>query len=230
MNYDLVKSVVLPVVASVFKPLAGYIMKLIFGPHINKRRRFNKISFEQKVSAIEKIDELNDKLPTSHTLFQLKLLYEQIGVNLPVWVSHKLIAFLVIENIRTQDDQLNGFLNNTSIAKYSTDGCILNKRVIWGAIIIYLLFAVCAIAALVYYGNIFVLYFLSNKKNTLSYILFLVIICIIYIVAVCVVSEIAKLFKGVIFVRRFDVWLRQNIQKEHAEISAAQIPTTSDPA
>lgn len=230
MNYDLVKSVVLPVVASMFKPLVGYMMKLISGPQITKRRRFNKISFEQKVGAIEKIGELNEKSSTSYTLFQLKLLYEQIGINLPVWVSHKLIDFLAIENIRTQDDQLNSFLNNPSIAQYSTNGCILNKKVIWGTIVICLLFAVCAIAAIIYYGDIFVLYFLSKKQDAISYIVFLGIIVFIYTVAAYVVSKIAELLKGVIFVRRFDVWLRQNIQKEHAEISAAQIPATSDPA
>ncbi|MGC6031629.1 hypothetical protein [Enterobacter kobei] len=234
MNFDLFKPVVSAVapmvITSLLNNLVGRMTNVIFGSQSTKKRRFNKIPEDQKIDVIERISELKEKKPTPHIYFQIKLLYEKIGIYLPVWHSHKLIAFLVSEGIRMQDERLSAFLKRPLIARYSNKGCLLDKKAYWITISIYLFFAACSILALIHYGNTITLYFLSKDKNTLSFILFSGSYVIIYIVCAYVVRQIAELWKGMIFCRLFDAWLRQDMQEDHAQISTVQTLTTSDPA
>ncbi|MGJ3448939.1 hypothetical protein [Enterobacter sp. PTB] len=223
MNSDILNIIVLPIILYLLKKIIDGIPKIIIGSQQTKQQRFNKIPIDQKVKIIEEIDILKGKALTPHTLIQMRFLYEQMGVYLPVWHSHKLISFLASEEIGSLDVRLNVFLKRTFITRCATGCFSINKKSFWLTLLIYFSFGSCSAAAFIYYGYFILHYFLQNEKNTLFNVFFCGDFISVCVIVAYVTSQIGELWQGMRFGRRFEDWL----QDEHADIPAERAITTA---
>lgn len=117
---DIAKLVLLPAVLYVAKKIIDWAGKVISSPPAKRKIRFEKVPLETKIEVLNKIAEIanadipDTKLSRTHQTVQMKFLYEQIGITLPVWHAHQLIAFIADKNIGSYDVRLMSFLKNPS--------------------------------------------------------------------------------------------------------------------
>ncbi len=113
---DIAKLVLLPAVLYVAKKIIDWAGKMMSSPPAKRKIRFEKVPIETKIEVLNKIAEIPDtKLSRTHQTVQMKFLYEQIGITLPVWHAHQLIAFIADKNIGSYDVRLMSFLKNPSL-------------------------------------------------------------------------------------------------------------------
>ncbi|MDM6926898.1 hypothetical protein QUG91_29060, partial [Klebsiella michiganensis] len=105
----------------VAKKIIDWAGKVISSPPAKRKIRFEKVPIETKIEVLNKIAEIanaeipDTKLSRTHQTVQMKFLYEQIGITLPVWHAHQLIAFIADKNIGSYDVRLMSFLKNPSL-------------------------------------------------------------------------------------------------------------------
>ncbi|STR48970.1 Uncharacterised protein [Klebsiella oxytoca] len=118
---DIAKLVLLPAVLYVAKKMIDWAGKVMSSPQTKRKIRFEKVPIETKIEVLNKIAEIanadipDTKLSRTHQTVQIKFLYEQIGITLPVWHAHQLIAFIADKNIGSYDVRLISFLKNPSL-------------------------------------------------------------------------------------------------------------------
>lgn len=117
---DIAKLVLLPAILYVAKKIIDWAGKVMSSPPAKRKIRFEKVPIETKIEVLNKIAEIanaeipDTKLSRTHQTVQMKFLYEQIGITLPVWHAHQLIAFIADKNIGSYDVRLMSFLKNPS--------------------------------------------------------------------------------------------------------------------
>lgn len=118
---DIAKLVLLPAILYVAKKIIDWAGKVMSSPPAKRKIRFEKVPIETKIEVLNKIAEIasaeipDTKLSRTHQTVQMKFLYEQIGITLPVWHAHQLIAFIADKNIGSYDVRLMSFLKNPSL-------------------------------------------------------------------------------------------------------------------
>lgn len=149
---DIVTGLLIPVVLYLIKKVIDWTGKVVGNPRPKRKYQFDKIPADKKVEIFSKIDALKEKTTTPHVLVQMKLLYEQLGMYLPVWHCHQLVSCMAAENISSLDVRLRGFLKNTIIGHYPEKGFSVNTKVVRRSYVIITLFGVFAVAMFIYAG------------------------------------------------------------------------------
>jgi hypothetical protein len=117
---DIAKLVLLPAVLYVAKKIIDWAGKVMSSPPAKRKIRFEKVPIETKIGVLNKIAEIaNAEIPDTKLEDASdgtnEILYEQIGITLPVWHAHQLIAFIADKNIGSYDVRLMSFLKNPSL-------------------------------------------------------------------------------------------------------------------
>lgn len=224
---DIIKGLIIPVALYLIKKIIDWAGK-IFGPPQPKRKyQFDKIPADKKVEFLSQIDALKEKVSTPHTLVQMKLLYEQLGIYLPVWHCHQLVSFMAYENISSLDVRLRGFLKNTTIGNYPKKGFSVNNKVVRRSYSISILFGLFSVAIFVYAGWDSISSFWESKEIGL-FLLFLIIYASAIIAVVgYIISQTEDIYLGSKFGYIFEAWLSNNPPDNDA-IKDTSVTTSSE--
>lgn len=209
-NSDIITGIMIPVVLYLVKKIIDWVGSLLGAPRLKRKYRFDKVSVDKKVEVLAKIEVLKEKPLTPHVLVQIKLLYEQVGIYLPVWHSQQLIYFMAAEDISSLDVRLRGFLRNTFLGRYTTNSFSLNDKSVRWSYAVNGLLGVFAVIAFVYSGWDTIHTFRVNGEAGLFILFFSIHAFAIIAVAAYVINQLEDIFLGAKFGRLFESWLSNN--------------------
>ncbi|WP_042968262.1 hypothetical protein [Escherichia coli] len=205
---DIVTGLLIPVVLYLIKKVIDWAEKIVGNPRPKRKYQFDKIPADKKVEIFSKIDALKEKTTTPHVLVQMKLLYEQLGMYLPVWHCHQLVSCMAAKNISSLDVRLRGFLKNTIIGHYPEKGFSVNTKVVRRSYVITTLFGVFAVAMFIYAGWDAISSFWRSKETGLFILFLLIYASAIITVIGYIISQIEDIYLGSKFGHLFETWLR----------------------
>ncbi|WP_330985960.1 MULTISPECIES: hypothetical protein [Enterobacterales] len=213
-NIGVLKLVVAAIIGYVVKMILDWALKTFVSPRPTKKFRFDKIPCETKVDILEKIKNLaiaenkNSAESKPSIAVQMKFLYEQMGIYLPVWHCHQLISCMAQENIGSRDIRLNGFLKNPFIGRCLTGEFYVDKKTVSWFYASIILFSIFSIAALAYTG-LSTLHALLQTKQEAQFFIFLIIYVVsIFFVFAFSINEIEDIWQGVKFGNIFECWIQ----------------------
>ncbi|BAO36766.1 TPA: hypothetical protein K8N54_004610 [Serratia marcescens] len=207
---DIVTGLLIPVALYLIKKLIDWTGKIVGNPRPKRKYQFDRIPADKKVEIFSKIDALKEKTTTPHVLIQMKLLYEQLGMYLPVWHCHQLISCMATENVSSLDVRLRGFLKNTIIGHYPEKGFSVNTKVVRRSYVISALFGIFAVATFIYAGWDTVSTFWKSKETGLFILFLLIYASAIITVIGYIISQIEDIYLASKFGHLFETWLRNN--------------------
>lgn len=221
ISFDMVKLVLAPAAVYVLKLIIDWAVGKISSPRLTKKHQFDKVPAEKRVEILGKIDELvtsdkqKNKSSVSNLTVQIKFLYEQIGIDLPVWHCHQLISFIADNNISSLDIRLRAFLKNTFLGQFTDKGFSLNTKKMRMSYIINGLFLTVSLCVFIYAWWTSVHPFMK-RETAFFFISFTCVyaICIITL-TIYIFSQIEETWNGSKFSRLFESWLRNELQKHH---------------
>ncbi|ATF94579.1 Uncharacterised protein [Cedecea neteri] len=229
-NISVLKLVATAIIGYVVKMVLDWAIKIFVSPRPTRKYRFDKISCETKVDILDKIKALvmaeSDSPDASKSAIriQIKFLYEQMGIYLPVWHCHQLIACMAQENIGSQDVWLNGFLKNPVIGRCPVEGFYINKKAVKWSYVAIALFSMISISVLVYAG-LSTLQALLHTKQEFQFFMFLLIysVAITFFIGLSV-NEVENIWLGVKFGKIFERWVRDTITSSEPGVSTVITP------
>ncbi|EBX6584243.1 hypothetical protein DS165_12065 [Salmonella enterica subsp. enterica serovar Newport] len=207
---DIVTGLLIPVVLYLIKKVIDWTGIVVGNPRPKRKHQFDKIPADKKVEIFSKIDALKEKTTTPHVLVQMKLLYEQLGMYLPVWHCHQLVSCMAAENISSLDVRLRGFLKNTIIGHYPEKGFSVNTKVVRRFYVISILFGISAVATSIYAGWDTVSTFWKSKEKGFFILFLLIYASAIITVIGYIISQIEDIYLGSKFGHLFETWLRNH--------------------
>ncbi|ATA21319.1 hypothetical protein EDC48_108145 [Gibbsiella quercinecans] len=225
-NIEIVKGILIPLALYLVKKGIDWVGKILGNQRAERKYRFDKISSDKKVDVLSKIDGLKEKPLTPHIIVQIKLLYEQIGIYLPVWHCHQLISCMASENISSLDIRLGCFLKNTIIGKYSDDDFSVDDKEVSKSYGVVILFGVVSLLVFIYAGVTTVYSLWKQQEIGLFMGFLLAYFLLVFIVFIKLVSQVEDIWQAVRFGRLFDDWLHRSIQSDNIDTSNE---ITSDP-
>lgn len=221
---DIAKLVLLPAVLYVAKKIIDWAGKMMSSPPAKRKIRFEKVPIETKIEVLNKIAEIPDtKLSRTHQTVQMKFLYEQIGITLPVWHAHQLIAFIADKNIGSYDVRLMSFLKNPSLYRceenhFSVDAKrIKNFYLVSG---VFWLFSI-VIFAYAWWTTIQSLLASGGVNSVIAFSLFYFISAIV--VTGYFISQVEETWQSARFARLFERWC-----EDEAGVESVDGPALTD--
>lgn len=226
---DIVNNLLFPIILLV---LPNYLKR--YGKYREENRParkywFDKIPLSTKVDILAKInktlqsDMLRGYSTSPNLMVQMKLLYEQSGIHLPLWHSHQLIAFMAAENISSYDVRLNAFLNNTFVFEFPGKNIKINDRRVSFFTVAAILYGVLSVAILVGLW-----WFTTSPFRDLQSGLFILPSLIHAITVIILIQylyiQISAVRSGVKFCRLFEKWLCHNVRQNDADTSRSHKP------
>ncbi|HDP0319006.1 TPA: hypothetical protein P5S08_004209 [Salmonella enterica subsp. enterica serovar Concord] len=208
-----------PVIVLLLKKfLEGY-GKYLLAPRPPRKNRFDKVPTDTKVKVLAKINTLlkSDKLrehpSSSNRMVQIKFLYEQTGIYMPVWHCHQLIAFMAAENISSLDVRLSGFLNNTFIGRFPVKGFSVNDRLVTRFYMVVVLYGLFSAALFAGVGWLTISPFREHQQPVL-FIFFTLLYFLAFLSVVgYLIGQFTDIRQGVKFCQMFEEWLRHNAEE-----------------
>lgn len=207
---NIVTGLLIPIAIYLIKKTIDWTEKSFSNPRPKRKYQFDKIPTDKKVEILAKIDALKEKALTPNVLVQTKLLYEQLGIYLPVWHCHQLVSFIASENISSLDVRLRGFLKNAIIGLYLEKRFSVNAEAVRRSYIISIIFGIFATATFAYAGWDAISAFWKSKETGLFVLFLLIYASAIITVIIYVISQIEDIYLGSKFGRLFETWLRNN--------------------
>ncbi|MDL4448459.1 hypothetical protein [Klebsiella michiganensis] len=234
---DIAKLVLLPAILYVAKKIIDWAGKVMSSPPAKRKIRFEKVPIETKIEVLNKIAEIanaeipDTKLSRTHQTVQMKFLYEQIGITLPVWHAHQLIAFIADKNIGSYDVRLMSFLKNPSFYRceenhFSVDAKkIKNFHIVSGGFwLISIVIFACA-----WWTTIQSLLASGGVNSAIAFSLFYFISAIV--VTGFILSQVGETWQSARFARLFERWCEDEARVESGEgaVLAASEPEEQTP-
>lgn len=221
---DIAKLVLLPAILYVAKKMIDWAGKVMSSPQTKRKIRFEKVPIETKIEVLNKIAEIPDtKLSRTHQTVQMKFLYEQLGITLPVWHAHQLIAFIADKNIGSYDVRLMSFLKNPSLYRceenhFSVDAKrIKNFHLVSG---VFWLFSI-VIFAYAWWTTIQSLLASGGVNSVIAFSLFYFISAIV--VTGYFISQVEETWQSARFARLFERWC-----EDEAGVDSGEGPALTD--
>ena len=161
----------------------------------------------------------------------MKFLYEQVGITLPVWHAHQLIAFIADKNIGSYDVRLMSFLKNPSFYRceenhFSVDAKkIKNFHIVSGGFwLISIVIFACA-----WWTTIQSLLASGGVNSVIAFSLFYFISAIV--VTGFILSQVGETWQSARFARLFERWCEEEARVESGEgaVLAASEPEEQRP-
>lgn len=217
-SYDLAKLILPPIVIYLLKKLIDLFIRIITTSQATQKYHFSKITLDRKVETLNKINELVaaekmvQQASPSHITVQIKLLYEQIGINMPVTISHQLIAYLACNNINSYDIRLTCFLKNPFMMKYTDNSIQINKEKLNRSYYAY------TFLWFFYTVSFFCAWWISVKPFMMNEAaLYFVIFSFIYFIAeltitIYMIFQIEETWLGSKFAMSFEEWIRKEMR------------------
>lgn len=216
LNGDIVKALLFPIFIYLAKKIIDWFMNIHMSPKPARRARFERVPIHSKEEFLGKVNELiasddiKDKRRIDNINLQMKFLYEQMGIYMPLWHAHQLISCMAGKDISSLDVRLRGFLNNTLIGIYRHNGFSINDKAIRMTYAIHILFGLVSISAFIYAGMDSARAFLADGAKGLFLLFSFVYFCLILGVISFVINQIEETRQGVKFARLFKTWINDH--------------------
>ncbi|ENP2076429.1 hypothetical protein AB9K36_08145 [Klebsiella michiganensis] len=234
---DIAKLVLLPAILYVAKKIIDWAGKVMSSPPAKRKIRFEKVPIETKIEVLNKIAEIanaeipDTKLSRTHQTVQMKFLYEQIGITLPVWHAHQLIAFIADKNIGSYDVRLMSFLKNPSFYRCEENHFSVDAKKIKNFHIVSVGFWLISIVifACAWWTTIQSLLASGGVNSVIAFSLFYFISAIV--VTGFILSQVGETWQSGRFARLFERWCEEEAGVESGEraVLAASEPEEQRP-
>lgn len=151
MNIDevYIKELSLQLLPLLIYGVAWWFLRWLKGLDSRRSCQFDRASDVKRLSVLSRIQAQRDQAQDGMAQLQLKMLYESIGIRLPVWVAHQLADYLGRGPAALNDLALNCFLRRTSLTSskngvFTLDACKLWRQHV--SLFVFLIISASAIA------------------------------------------------------------------------------------